>query len=122
MKPAKRCADCYRRAWQRAATDEYEIVSQSMEMVGRPNPLADFLAGRTVAIGETLTLPDEAAGRLFNLGERFGEVNRFDLTLPRNVRRRRRRPAQYSRRTIDAASNDSSQMRLEVEGPLVIQI
>src|SRR5262245_39186239 len=50
--------------------EEYTIVAQSMEMVGRPNPLAEFLAGRKVAVGETLPLPKDVADRLFGIGER----------------------------------------------------
>jgi hypothetical protein len=102
-------------------SDEYEIVSQNMEMIGRANPLAEFLAGRVVAVGETLSLPQDAADRLFNLGDRFGEVNRFELTLRRTLTADGAACAEFLAH-IDAAKNDSSQMRLEVEGPLVVQV
>jgi hypothetical protein len=101
--------------------DEFEIVSQNMDMIGRANPLAEFLAGRVVAVGETLSLPQDAADRLFNLGDRFGEVNRFELTLRKTLTADGAECAEFLAR-IDAASNDSSQMRLQVEGPLVVQI
>jgi hypothetical protein len=101
--------------------DEYEIVSQNMEMIGRANPLVEFLAGRTIALGETLNLPQEAADRLFNLGDRFGAVNRFDLTLRNTLIDGGMACGEFWAR-VDAASNDSSQMRLQVEGPLVIQV
>jgi hypothetical protein len=101
--------------------DELEIVSQNMEMVGRRNPLADFLAGRSLAIGETIALPKEVANRLFNLGESFGEVQRFELTLQRTSLDDGVQCATFQAR-VEAASNDSSQMRMEVEGPLVVQI
>src|SRR5262249_32337319 len=42
----------------RPPTDEYEIVAQQMQMVGRHNPLAQFLAGRAIAIGEQVELPN----------------------------------------------------------------
>ena len=89
-------------------SDEYEIVSQNMEMIGLPNPLAEFLAGRVVAIGETLSLPQDAADRLFNLGDRFGEVNRFELTLRKTHTAEGAACAEFLAR-IDAAKNDSSQ-------------
>jgi hypothetical protein len=108
-------------AGQDPPSDELEIVSQNMEMIGRANPLAEFLAGKTVAIGETLSLPQDAADRLFNLGDRFGEVNRFELTLRKTLMADDVPCAEFVAR-IDAASNDSSQMRLQVEGPLVVQI
>jgi hypothetical protein len=101
--------------------EECEIVSQNMEMIGRANPLVEFLAGRTIALGETLNLPQEAADRLFNLGDRFGAVNRFELTLRKTLVDGGTTCAEFWAR-VDAASSDSSQMRLQVEGPLVVQI
>ena len=102
-------------------SDEYEIVAQNMDMVGRSNPLAEFLGGRTVALGETLKLPKDVARRLFNLGERYGEVTRFDLTLQEAPRDDDPSCAVFMAR-VEAASNDASQMRLEVEGPLVVEL
>ncbi len=101
--------------------EEYMIVAQGMEMVGRPNPLAEFLAGRKVAVGQTLALPKDVADRLFGIGERFGDVSRFDLTL-QEVRAENGRACATFRASVDAASNKSSQMRMQVEGPLVIDI
>ncbi len=101
--------------------EEYEIVAQSMETVGRPNPLAEFLAGRTVTVGETIELPKELAGQLFNLGDRYGEVTRFDLTLEKTESREGATCAVFLA-CVEAASNDSSQMRMQLEGPLVMQI
>ena len=66
-------------------TEEREIVSQNMEMIGRANPLADLLGGQTVTIGQTISLPPKTANRIFNLGKRFGDVNRFDLTLRKTL-------------------------------------
>jgi hypothetical protein len=100
---------------------EYEIVAENMVTVGRTNPLADFLANRSVAVGDTLELPQEAADRLFNLGERFGKVRRFELTL-RETQTIEGQMCAVFKANIEAASNDSSQMRLQVEGPLVMQI
>lgn len=99
---------------------EYDIVAQNMEMVGRHNPLGQFLTSRSVAVGETLILPQEAADRLFNLGERFGEVRRFELTLRGVALEEGTECAVFAAR-IEAASNDSSQMRLQVDGPLLVQ-
>ena len=101
--------------------NEHEIVAQNMEMVGRSNPLAEFLAGRTMSVGETVSLPKNIAGRLFNLGKRYGEVTRFDLTLQKTRADGNVQCAEFLAR-VEAASNDSSQMRLEVEGPLVVEL
>jgi len=100
---------------------EFEIVAQNMEMVGRVNPLAGFLAGRSIAVGETIQLPKGVADRVFNLGERYGEVTQFDLTLQRATSEDGLACAEFLAR-VEAASNDSSQMRLQVEGPLVVEV
>jgi hypothetical protein len=100
---------------------EYEIVAENTETVGRTNPLADVLANRSIAVGDSLQLPQEAADRLFNLGERFGDVRQFELTL-HDVQALDGATCAVFTASIEAASNDSSQMRLQVEGPLVVQV
>jgi hypothetical protein len=100
---------------------EFEIVTNHMEAIGRPNPLGEFLDGRTVAIGETLSLPLDVAGRLLGLSGEFGQLTRFDLTL-REVRSENGAECAEFQARIEAASNDSSQMRLHVAGPLVVQV
>jgi hypothetical protein len=101
--------------------DEYEIVSQQMEMVGRPNPLAKFLSGRTVTVGEKLTLPKEVAAQIFNLSNKFGEVTQFTLTLQKAEHEGSARQAVFLA-SVEAASSDASQMRLQVDGPLLVQV
>jgi hypothetical protein len=101
--------------------DEYEIVVRGMDTVGRPNPLAEFLAGRTMSPGQTITLPNELAARLFSLGEAFGEIAKFELTL-QEVRSVSDAPCAVFRAKIAAASNGPSQMRMEIEGPFVVEI
>jgi hypothetical protein len=108
-------------AGNRPPAAELDIVSQQMDMVGRPNPLAQLLAGRTIATGETLELPTELAQQIFNLGEKFGEVTRFTLTLQKVQPEGGANSAVFLA-SVDAASSDASQMRLQVEGPLVVQI
>lgn len=108
-------------AGHRPPNEEYEIVAPQMEMVGRPNPLAQFLAGRTIAVGERLQVPKQLAKQIFNLGDKFGEVTDFTLTLEK-VQRESGSDHAVFLANVDAMSNDASQMRLEVEGPLVVQV
>jgi hypothetical protein len=100
---------------------EYEIVARNMETLGRPNPFVDFLAGRCVRVGETIVLPRDVAERLFGMADDFGNVLRFELTFESVQMESGVRCAKF-RALVDAASNDSSQMRLQVEGPLVVEI
>jgi hypothetical protein len=101
-------------------TDEYEILAQHMEMVGRPNPLAEFLAGKSIAVGETLELPREVAGKIFNLGNQLGDVTRFTLTLDKLEAHQQSTQATFIAR-VEATSNNASQMRLEMHGLLVVE-
>jgi hypothetical protein len=102
-------------------TDEYEIVAQQMEMVGRPNPLAEFLAGKSIAMGQTIELPRGVAGKIFNLGEQFGEVTKFELKLNDVSSTDGHARAKFVAR-VEAASNNASQMRMQMEGPLVVEV
>lgn len=101
--------------------DEFEIVSADLESVGRPSPLAEFLGGRTVAVGETLSVPVEMADRVLGLQSKFGKLTRFDLTL-REVRLEGGAQCAVFQASIEAVSNDSSQLRMIVSGPLVVQL
>jgi hypothetical protein len=101
--------------------DEYEIVALNMESLGRPNPLADFLAGQSLSIGQRITLPNEVAEKLMGLGGEMGKVTRFELTL-QSVATINNAACAVFQADIEAASNDSSQMRLAVDGPLAIEI
>jgi hypothetical protein len=121
---------CERRGEQLLVVDEHgsippkeelEIVRDDMESVGRPSPLAEFLGGRNVALGETIHVPLETAGRLLGLSGKFGALTKFDLTL-REVLVEGGNECGLFHANIEAASNDSSQLRLILSGPLVVQI
>ncbi len=99
---------------------EYEIVARHMEMLGRPNPLADFLAGQTIRVGQRVPLPAEVADRLLGLGEQMGKVTRFDLTLT-GTSTAGGAPCAVFEADVEAVSSDSSQMRMQVSGRLVVE-
>lgn len=101
--------------------DEYEIIALNMESLGRRNPLADFLAGKTLTVGQQISMPAEVAEKLMGLGGELGQVTRFDLKL-NSVSMIGNRKCAMFQSSIEAVSNDSSQMRLAVEGPLAIEI
>jgi hypothetical protein len=105
----------------RPPTDEYEIVAQQMQMVGRQNPLAQFLSGRTIAVGEKIELPNSVASQIFNLGDKFGKVSRFTLTLQK-VQVEGGVTCAVFQANVEAVANAATQMRLEVEGPLAVDV
>ena len=92
-----------------------------MQMVGRPNPLAQFLAGRTIGVGEKIELPIDVASQIFNLGDRFGKL-RGSLSRCKKSNQRAALTCAVFQATVEAASNAATQMRLEVEGPLVVDV
>jgi hypothetical protein len=108
-------------AGNRPPTDEYEIVAQQMQMVGRSNPLAQFLAGRTIAVGEMIELPNAVASQIFNLGDKIGKVSRFTLTL-KKVQSESGVTFAVFQADVEAVANAARQMRLEVEGPFVVDV
>ena len=59
--------------------------------------------------------------QIFNLGDKFGEVTRFTLTL-RKVQTEDGATCAVFQADVEAASNAATQMRLEVEGPLVVDV
>src|SRR5262249_9218969 len=103
----------------RPPRDEEEIVSQQMQMVGRTNPLAQFLAGREVAVGKRIELPITVANQLFNLGDGFGKVTNFKLTL-QSIELVEGVMSAVFKADVEAASSASTQMRLQVEGTLAV--
>jgi hypothetical protein len=108
-------------AGNRPPTDEYEIVAQQMQMVGRTNPLAEFLDSRTIAVGEKIELPPAVASQVFNLGDKFGKVSRFTLML-KQVQTEGGVKCAVFQANVEAFANAATQMRLEVEGPLVVDV
>ncbi len=60
--------------------EELEIVRLNMQSVGTLNPLAEFLHGRRVQIGEELALPPELAAKL-GWRQEYGSVERVGLRL-----------------------------------------
>lgn len=95
--------------------DEYELVTRAMETLGTTSPLAKFLAGRTVKVGERLELPAELAQQALGFDSRMGEVDRFVLTLTGVEERDSRRVGAFDTE-IEAHGATSQQMRLIVAG------
>ncbi len=98
---------------------EYRVVARAMETLGKPNPIANFLVGKQVSIGDTLTLPNEIAQKAFGLEKKLGEVETFTLTLL-SIETTGQGPVANFKASIEAAGNGSSQMRLYLDGKVAI--
>ncbi len=62
---------------------EEQLVKQNMQAVGRPNALAEFLQGRTLAVGQSESLPRDVVEQLLGWQDAFGTVQSVTLQLDR---------------------------------------
>jgi len=61
--------------------EEVEIVRQNLQSVGRRNPIAQFLRGRTVSVGDDLALPVELARELLGWKPEYGALKKEEVRL-----------------------------------------
>jgi hypothetical protein len=101
-----------------ANPEEFAIVSDSMQALGRANPLSDFLAGKTITVGETLEVPLEVGAALLGSNDSLGAVSKFELVL-------KKVSADNGVATFDVemetSGAETTQMRLVVNGQLDIE-
>lgn len=98
-----------------ASPIEFDLVSESMQSLGRSNPLADFLDGRTVQVGQSLEVPQKVGDALLSTDGALGSVSKFVVTL-RNI------DAQTGAAQFDVQMESmgakTTQMRLMLSGSL----
>jgi hypothetical protein len=102
--------------------DEFEIVFSSMQSLGLPNPLAQFLLDRTIHVGQSLELSKEIAAQMLGFGDELGEVKRFELEL-KELSTYEGAPCAVFAATIEIAGNGEAagdSMQINVTGPVVI--
>jgi len=99
---------------------EYEIVVTSLQELGRPNPLIEFLSGRTIRVGERLQLPQEIAEQMIGFGDQLSKVKQFELEL-KSVEEIDGERCAVFRSTIEAIGAASNPVRIRAFGRVVIQ-
>ena len=102
------------------STEEVAYIARSMEMLGRENPLANFLAGKKLRKGESIDLPAEVAKNLFGLDKALGEDVALRLTL-NNILQLDGRICGVFKATLMFKIRDSEPLGLRVEGQLWIE-
>ena len=100
---------------------EYKIVAGNMNSLGKPSPLAEFLVGKTVVVGQKISLPREVADRLFALGQSLGTVESFQLTLTEIRTIGQVRCAAFDA-FLEATDHNEGQMRVQLEGLFAVEI
>jgi hypothetical protein len=96
------------------------LVSESLDSLGRPNPLADYFAGRRVRVGEKLALPPTVGAGLM-ARDAVGEVTRFEVTLLGVSDMAGTQVAQFET-LIETHENSGRQLGLVVTGKLVLEV
>lgn len=101
--------------------EEHRLVSESMAALGRVNPLAEFLAGKTISVGEKLELPAELGAGLLGSSATMGNVSRFELTLQQVRGEQGNRVAEFAAE-VEAEGAKKTQLRLLVTGTLAVEV
>jgi hypothetical protein len=99
--------------------EERSLVAASMESVGRPNPLGKFLHGKSVAIGQTIALPNELASDLLGLRDTGGNAQKVELTLKAVRQEPDRRVAQFDMLVVIKPDANSS---LDIKGDIQLDV
>ena len=99
--------------------EEFEIVFGSMQSLGLPNPLAEFLLGRSIQVGQSIELPQAIASDMLGIGHEFGEVDRFQLELKELASLAGQQCAVFVA-NINVGGQANSPMDLQVTGTVVI--
>lgn len=99
--------------------EEFEIVFSSMQSLGLPNPLAQFLLERTIHVGQTLEVPQEIAEQMLGFGNELGKVKKFKLQL-KELSTFEGAPCAVFAAAIEVAGDEGNPMQINVTGPVVI--
>jgi hypothetical protein len=99
---------------------EFEIVVNSMESFGQPNPLATFLLTREIRVGDRLEVPLDIASKMMGF-DSLGEVQRFELHLT-EVKEVNGKQCAVFAATIAALGKPDNPLNVQAQGNVVIEI
>jgi len=66
---------------QPISDEENKILLPQLNSFGRPNPLAQFLNGKQIKVGDSIDVPDEVAAELLGLTGNSGKTDQLALRL-----------------------------------------
>jgi hypothetical protein len=101
--------------------EEHEQVAMSMASLGQSNPLADYLVGKVITVGEKLSLPAEVGNSILGGDGSHGTVSRFELKLRDVVERGGENIARFDAE-VEAEAEEGVQMRMLVEGTIEVEV
>jgi hypothetical protein len=102
--------------------DEFKLVAESLENVGKPNPLAALLVNRRIALGQRILMPREMVEQLLGFQE-IGTVHRFELTLKRvdSPTAKQPSPVAVFDAVIEVRPNDASPLNISLKGEMTLE-
>jgi hypothetical protein len=105
------------------SAEEYKLVAESLENVGKPNPLAALLVDRKIAIGQRILVPRDTVQSLLGFDDPLGTVHRFELTLNRVEPAGEKRASMTAVfvTAIEVLPNDESPLRITLNGEMAIE-
>lgn len=103
--------------------EEYKLVAESLENVGKPNPLAVLLVDRHIAIGQRILVSRDLVQQLLGFDDPVGTVRRFELTLARLEPAVEKHPAERAvfQTKIEIVPNDASPLTITLQGEMVVE-
>ncbi len=103
--------------------EEYKLVAESLENVGKPNPLAVLLVDRHVLVGERILVSRDLVEQLLGFEDPVGSVRRFELTLLRVEPADDQYPADRAvfQSGIEIVPNDASPLTISLKGEMVVE-
>jgi len=102
--------------------EEYKLVAESLENVGKPNPLATILVDRQVAVGQRIHVPREMVQQLLGFDD-VGTVHRFELTLTRVEPADDKHASECGvfAAAIEVLPNDASPLAIMLNGEMTVE-
>lgn len=103
--------------------EELKLAAESLENVGRPNPLAALLTSRQVFVGERILVPRDLGQELLGLQDPIGSVRRFELTLLRvdPADENYAMPRGVFQTSIMVVPNDDSPLSIHLRGEIAVE-
>lgn len=103
--------------------EEARLVAESLENVGKPNPLSVILVDRPMTVGQRILVPRDVVQSLLGFDGPIGSVHRFELTLLRVEPATTDRPSPLGvfQAAIEVKPNDESPLSITLAGEMSVE-
>ena len=99
--------------------EENKILQEQLQNFGKPNPLAEFLDGQRIRVGQAIQVPEEVAHQLLGMAGRSAKTDKLALTLVA-VRQNAGQPVAVFE-TLLKTNGEETAMSLVMKGELIIE-